>query len=402
MLTSISNFPPSLISALILAAAVLFLIALTHLLRMAHRLADRTENMWDNLIFHRGIPRALAALAAGVTVHILTRIWLGPQFPLWDQAMRTIARLWTIGAGVMLVNALLDTIHYLYQRLSFARQVPILAFIQVAKLVVFLVALIMAISVLMNRSPTLLVSGLGAMTAILMLVFKDPILGFVAGIQLSANRMLAVGDWLEMPRYQADGDVIEITLTTVKVQNWDRTITTIPTYALISESFKNWRGMSEAGGRRIKRSIYIDMTSVHFLQADEFKRLRKLQLITAYIENKKKEVEADNLAKGIDPGSPANGRNLTNLGTFRAYMLTYLRSHAKIRQDMTLLVRQLQPTEHGIPIEIYCFSADTAWANYEAIQADLFDHILAVVPEFGLCVYQQPSGADLLQLRPPA
>jgi miniconductance mechanosensitive channel len=255
------------------------------------------------------------------------------------------------------------------------------------------------VSLLIGKSPLLLFSGLGAMTAVLLLVFKDPILGFVAGIQLSANNMLMVDDWLEMPKYGADGDVVDITLTTVKVRNWDRTITTIPTYALISDSFKNWRGMTESGGRRIKRAICIDTSSVHFLNDNELERLRKAQLLTHYIEDKLRDIDACNREQNIDPSFPANGRRLTNLGTFRAYLVAYLKNHKGIHQGMIQMVRQLDPTPNGLPIEVYAFCNDINWVAYEGIQADIFDHILAVVPEFGLRVHQTPTGYDLQQLR---
>jgi len=229
-------------------------------------------------------------------------------------------------------------------------------------------------------------------------VFKDAILGFVAGVQLTTNKMVAIGDWVEMPKYNADGDVIEVALTTVKVQNWDKTITTIPTYALITESFRNWRGMKESGGRRIKRAICIDMNTIALCSEEMLQRFSQIQYISEYIAQKKKEVAEYNKERGVDEANRVNGRRLTNIGTFRAYVVAYLRNHPMISQDMTFLVRQLSPNEHGLPIEIYVFCRDQVWANYEAIQADIFDHILAVVPEFDLRVYQSPSGTDFQRL----
>jgi miniconductance mechanosensitive channel len=236
------------------------------------------------------------------------------------------------------------------------------------------------------------------MTAVLLLIFKDAILGLVAGIQLTANKMIAVGDWIEMPKYGADGDVLDLTLTTVKVQNWDKTITTIPTYALISDAFKNWRGMQESGGRRIKRSIAIDMNSIKFCDEEMLERFRKIQYISEHIERKRKELQEHNRLLKVDDSSLANGRRLTNVGTFRAYIQAYLKNHPAIHQNMTFLVRQLAPSDHGLPIEIYVFSSDTAWVTYEAIQADIFDHLLAVLPEFDLRVFQSPAGHDFQQL----
>jgi miniconductance mechanosensitive channel len=236
------------------------------------------------------------------------------------------------------------------------------------------------------------------MAAVLMLIFKDPILGLAAGIQLSANKMVRVGDWIEMPKYGADGDVIDISLTTVKVQNWDKTIITIPTFALVSEGVKNWRGMSESGGRRIKRPIFIDMTSVKFCTQEMIERFSKIQYLSNYVLDKKKELSDFNEQRNIDNTVLVNGRRMTNLGTFRAYLVSYLRDHPKINKNLTFLVRQLDPGPTGLPIEIYVFSSDQVWANYESIQADIFDHVLAVIPEFDLRVYQNPTGSDFQNL----
>jgi miniconductance mechanosensitive channel len=236
------------------------------------------------------------------------------------------------------------------------------------------------------------------MAAVLILVFKDTILGFVASIQLSANKMVNIGDWISMPDYNADGDVIDISLNTVKVQNWDKTIATIPTYALVSDSFNNWKGMEESGGRRIKRSLNIDMKSVGFLDSEQVEKFRKYHLLKDYITTKEKEITDYNKANKLDEDTVTNGRKMTNLGTFRVYLENYLHKHPKINQDMTFLVRHLQPSEMGIPMEIYVFSNDQAWANYEAIQADIFDHVLAVLPEFGLKVFQNPTGDDFNKL----
>jgi miniconductance mechanosensitive channel len=331
---------------------------------------------------------------------MLAGLWMGPDTPMAaaGNAMQLAATLWMLLFGMLAIHAFLDALVDVYNTLPFARQLPIRSFVQVVKLVTVLVFLIITISMLLGKSPALLISGMGAMTAVLMLVFKDPILGFVAGIQLSANRMLAVGDWLEMPKHNADGDVIEVTLTTVKVRNWDQTITTIPTYALIADSFKNWRGMSEAGGRRIKRSVFIDMTSVRFLNPDDIERLRKAQLLTAYITDKIADIERYNREHGIDPASPVNGRRLTNIGTFRAYLSAYLKFHPGIHQNLIMMVRQLQPTAEGLPIEIYAFTSDTGWVAHEGVQSDIFDHILAIIPEFGLRVFQSPTGSDIRSL----
>jgi miniconductance mechanosensitive channel len=250
----------------------------------------------------------------------------------------------------------------------------------------------------LDRSPWGIVSGIGALTAVLLLIFRDSILGLVATVQLSGNDMVRVGDWIEMPSYNADGDVIDMSLHTVKVQNWDKTITTIPTHALISDSFRNWRGMQESGGRRIKRSIYIDMNTVRFVDEEMLQKYRKFDYLGEYVDRKLSEIEEYNRNHVRDLSEVVNGRRLTNLGTFRAYVESYLKRHSMISDEMTFLVRQLQPSDRGIPIEIYVFSRDIRWANYEQIQADIFDHLLAVIPEFGLRVYQAPSGNDVTRL----
>jgi miniconductance mechanosensitive channel len=295
---------------------------------------------------------------------------------------------------------LLNAVGDIYERLDpvRARNKPIKGYLQLVKIIAFIVVAILIIAVLIDRSPLLLLSGLGAMTAVLMLVFKDTILSFVASVQLSSHDMLRVGDWLEMPALNADGDVIDIALHTVKVQNWDRTITTIPTWRLINESFKNWRGMSESGGRRIKRAIYLDQTSMRFLTDEERTNLKRFALIDEYLERKREELEEFNKALLAAGRDPVNTRRVTNLGTFRAYVAAYLKNHPRVHQGLTQMVRQLQPGPTGLPLEIYCFAATTAWVEYEGIQADIFDHIYAILPEFGLRVFQEPSGADMREM----
>lgn len=253
----------------------------------------------------------------------------------------------------------------------------------------------MIIALLIGKSPLILLSGLGAMTAIMMLVFKDPIMGLVAGIQLSANNMVNIGDWLEMPKYGADGAVTDIGLTTVKVRNWDNTVTTIPTYALISDSFKNWKGMTESGGRRIKRSIRLDTTSIHFLDQEQIDSLVKANLLEPYIGDKISEIKVFNSSIPEDRVTPLNQRRLTNIGTFRAYVEAYLKAHPKIHKNMTIMVRQLESDSNGLPIEIYAFTNTTVWVEYEGSQSDIFDHIFSILPQFELRVHQSPTGTDM-------
>ncbi|MCH4269342.1 MAG: mechanosensitive ion channel family protein [Brevundimonas sp.] len=315
--------------------------------------------------------------------------------------IQNVAGAFMIVAVAIGVGAGLDMANALYVRSPRAHRRSIKGYLQVLKIVIYAIATILVIAALIDRSPLLLLSGLGALAAVLMLVFKDTILSLVASVQLNSNDMLRVGDWIEMPQLNADGDVIDIALHTVKVQNWDKTITTIPTWRMINESYKNWRGMQESGGRRIKRALLIDQTSARFLTEAERDRMRRFLLIDDYLADKAAEM-ADWNAKLVEAGrDPVNMRRSTNIGAFRAYVQNYLENHPRIRQDMTLLVRQLQPTETGLPLEIYAFTATVAWAEYEAIQGDIFDHLLAILPEFGLRLFQSPSGADFGQLRSP-
>jgi miniconductance mechanosensitive channel len=298
---------------------------------------------------------------------------------------------------VAVFYALIDALQVIAAQRGITDRMPVKGFSQAIKLVATLVALILVLSTLLGKSPVYLLSGLGALTAVFMLVFKDAILGFVAGIQLSVNEMVRIGDWIEMPKAGADGDVIDVSLTTVKVQNWDKTITTIPSYDLIASSFKNWRGMQDSGGRRIKRAINLDLQSIRFADDDLIARWEKIDLLKDYLKQKREEITKANEGKGTDLSILGNGRRITNVGTFRAYCIAYLKAHPQIHQHMTFLVRQLEPTEHGLPLQIYVFTKDIRWAYYEAIQADVFDHLLAVIGAFDLTVYQQPSGHDVKQ-----
>jgi len=297
------------------------------------------------------------------------------------------------------LGAVLDIINVVYQRRPDARLHPIKGYLQVVKIVIYAIATILIIATLIDRSPLILLSGLGAMAAVLMLIFQDTLLSLVASVQITSNDLIRVGDWVEMPQLNADGDVIDIALHTVKVQNWDKTITSIPTKRFISDSFKNWRGMQESGGRRIKRSLYLDQQSVHFLDTDERKRLYRFSLLEDYLVNKRKEIDEWNAKLAERGQDPVNTRRVTNLGTFRAYVERYLRAHPGVHQNMTLMVRQLSPTADGLPLEIYCFTNTVAWTQYEAIQSDIFDHLLAILPEFGLRVFQHPSGGDVRDWR---
>ncbi|MCP5523943.1 MAG: mechanosensitive ion channel [Verrucomicrobiales bacterium] len=383
----------ALIGMVVLSVMANF-VAKRWLLAFIRRGASRTRTQWDDILVRMRVFHRLSHLAPALVVYLMAPFIL-EDYPRTASLVIRGSEIYMLVIGLLVVDALLNAGLGIYRTYEVSRQVPVKGFIQVIKLLLYFLGGVLILSAVLGQTPVYFLSGMGAMTAVLMLIFKDPILGFVAGIQLSGNRMVAVGDWIEMPKYGADGDVLEIALTTVKVQNWDKTITTIPTYALISESFKNWRGMSESGGRRIKRAVCLDMQTVRFCTAEMLTRFRRIQFISEYLERKAAEVDAWNQEHAVDPAALANGRRLTNLGTFRAYVESYLRHHPMIHEGMTFLVRQLAPTAHGLPIEIYVFSKDQRWVNYEGIQSDIFDHILAVVPEFDLRVFQEPSGNDL-------
>ena len=378
----------------LLLSVIVDFIAKRYILKSLAYIITRSKTKWDDAVLRQGVPNRLAHLAPAVVIFVLTPFALegmGTAITF----IRGATQIYMIIILMLVLDSLLNTLEDIYRGFRASKEIPIKGFIQITKIALYFLSAIFVISILLNKTPFFLLSGIGALTAVLMLIFKDAILGFVAGIQLAANKMVSNGDWIEMPKYGADGDVLEVTLTTVKVQNWDKTVTTIPTYALISESFKNWRGMQESGGRRIKRAVNIDMSSIRFCNEEMLERFGKIQYISEYIETKKSELEEFNKTIKADNASLANGRRMTNVGTFRAYVKAYLLNHPMISKEMTFLVRQLKPTEYGLPIEIYVFSKDKVWANYEAIQADIFDHILAVVPEFDLRVYQNPSGSDL-------
>jgi miniconductance mechanosensitive channel len=360
------------------------------------RLTRKTKNDWDDVLVKRGVFNRLAHLAPAIIIYYSLQFIF--DAPALVTLLGNFVQAIMVIIVLLVIDAFLNAILEIYRKLPISRGREIKGYLQVIKIIFYSAGIIMIISIFSGKAPTVLLGGLGAMAAVLMLVFKDTILGFVASIQLSANNMVTLGDWISMPKYNADGDVIDISLNTVKVQNWDKTIATIPTYALVSESFNNWKGMEQSGGRRIKRSINIDMSSVSFLTPEQIDKLRKFYLLHDYITKKEKEIVEYNQSLKLDDSIVTNGRRMTNLGTFRAYLENYLRKHPKINQEMTFLVRHLQPTDKGLPLEIYVFSKDKAWANYEAIQADIFDHILAILPEFGLRIFQNPTGADFKNL----
>ncbi|WP_309119695.1 mechanosensitive ion channel domain-containing protein [Paenibacillus sp.] len=356
------------------------------------RFVKRNRFKWDDMLLERKVFQKLSHI-----VPVLIIYYFSPLFPSHQALLEKAAFCYFTIVGIVVLNACLNAADDIYRTYEVSKLKPIKGYIQVVKMFIFLVGAVAVIATLIGQSPIILLSGLGALSAVLMLIFKDSILGLVAGVQLASNDMVRVGDWIEMPKYDADGDVIDISLNTVKVRNFDMTITTIPSYALISDSFRNWRGMQASGGRRIKRSITIDASSIAFCSPEMIERFRSIHFLTEYVTERQRDIEAYNAERRVDTTVRANGRQMTNIGVFRAYVLHYLQQHPNIHQEMTLLVRQLAPGEYGLPLEIYAFTNTTAWASYETIQADIFDHVFAVAPEFGLRVFQNPTGYDLQQ-----
>ncbi len=378
----------------VVALSLLLLVIIRPLLlRWVTKAIEKTPIQWDDYLLWNGVPRWASHFVCGLIIlAIIPGLFAdSPNLKLW---LSNFAKIYMVIAGFFIFDAILNTGKGVYQRTEMSRKFPVTSFLQLSKTIGILVAIILAVSIVAGRSPLALIAGLGVMASVLMLVFKDPILGFVAGIQLAANKMIAPGDWIEMPKYNADGDVIDVGMTTVKIQNFDKTITTVPTQALISDSFKNWRSMQEAGGRRIKRCIHIDVRTIKICNDWLLKTCGEMQLITEFVDAKRKEVTEWNEENGADPVNKINGRQLTNLGMFRAYIEAYLEYNPEINHDLTMMVRQLQPTDLGMPLEIYCFTKTTNWGEYEAVQADLFDHLIVAAKEFELEIFQRPVKLD--------
>lgn len=390
----LDNFAVLLI--IILLALAVDYICRYILLGAFKKFAKKTTNQLDDLIIEKKI--------INKGMHIIPSILIFTMLPLAYPSpadkeilvlLQKLCQIYIITVSLLFINSLLNLGVELFHRNDKFKDKPLKGFVQIVQVVLFSVGVILLISILINESPSTIFTGIGASAAILMLVFKDTILGFVAGIQLSANDMLRVDDWISMPKYGADGTVIEITLNTVKVKNFDNTISTIPPYALISESFQNWRGMRESPGRRIKRSINLDMNSVKFCTPEMLEKYRKISLLAGYIDDTENKLQTYNQANQIDNTILVNGRRQTNLGVFRAYLQRYLESLPEVNKEMICMVRHLQPTEKGIPMELYFFSSIKDWVIYETIQADVFDHVLAVIPEFDLQIFQELSGSDV-------
>ncbi len=379
-----------IIGIIFLFALISYIIVRLYVIKIIHFWIKHSKTKWDDVLIEKRVFTPLSYIIPALIIYFGIGI-----FPKISPIVHRIITTFIFILIILMLDRLLSAVLAIYETYPISKKRPIKGYIQIAKLSLYLLGLVLAISILIGKSPWIFLSGIGALTAVILFIFRDTLLSLVASIQIITNDLVRLGDWIEMPKYGADGVVIDMALHTVKVQNWDKTVINIPTYKLIEESFKNWRGMQEAGGRRIKRAILIDQTSVKFLEDNDIKRLENIKLLKNYIQNKKKEIDEYNKKLGIDDSEPVNGRRMTNLGTFRAYVEAYLRAHPKIRQDMTFLVRHLAPTPEGLPLEIYVFTNDIRWANYEAIQADIFDHLLAAIPHFNLRVFQRPTGHDL-------
>ena len=398
-LAEINQYLPLLAGLLILffAALVAAFITKRLWLTLVRKLVTRTRTTWDDALVQQNVFGKLSQIVPAMLVY--KGILLVPDVPDgMDALVQNVASAWVVLVIVSVVSSTLTAINVLYEARPIARERPIKGFIQLGQIAVWVIGAILIVAVLINQSPAIMLGSLGALTAVSMIVFQDTLLSLVASIQLTGQRIIRVGDWLEMPDYGADGDVIDVALYNVTIQNWDKTITTIPTNKLVSGAFKNWRGMSESGGRRIKRSINLDVNSIRSLTDEEVKRFTDFALLKTYIASKEKDLQAYNAALDAPGEGGVNLRRLTNIGTFRAYVYHYLKNHPKVHKDMTLIVRQLQSGSEGVPIEIYCFCNDTNWFNYEGIQSDIFDHLFSMVPEFGLQLYQNPTGADIQRL----
>ncbi len=387
------------LSLLLLLASVLINAVIRLILKkVVSRIVRRTSTRWDDIIVEQGV----LSRATRIIPALLIYLFIPPIFsslPSISIILQRFVLAYITGVCILVINSLLSAVNVIYKTYEISKSRPIKGYLQVLKIFVVIVGIVLIITTLADRSPLGILSGIGAMSAIILLVFKDAIMGLVASIQLTGNDMIRIGDWITVPAYGADGDVLDLTLQTVTVQNFDKTIVSVPIYSLVSNSFRNWRGMSESGGRRIKRSINLDMNSIKFCTQEMTERFRRIDVLGDYIDSKLKEIDEENRSRKANTSEMINGRRMTNVGIFRAYISAYLREHPKIHNDMTFLVRQLQPTDKGLPLEIYVFSNDQVWANYESLQADIFDHLLASISFFELAVYQSPSSMDVRMLK---
>ena len=364
------------------------------ILTLLTRMFRKTRTQLDDILVSHNIFNRLSYMVP--TLIFYNFAYAAPQFTIMIQ--RVSLTLMAI-AGLLVINSFINALRDIYKQTKYHERLDINSYLQITKLIINILGSVVIVGIIINKDTTLLLSGLGAMTAVVMLIFKDTILSLVASLQISSNDLFKVGDWVEAPQFSADGDVVDIGLHAVKIQNWDKTISVIPTHKLIDSTFTNWRGMSESGGRRIKRSLFIDMNSIRLCSEEMLQKFKRFEVLGEYIDRKQKDVVEHNKSNQIDTSELINGRSITNVGTFRAYIEAYLHNNSKIHPEMTFLIRQLEPTSRALHIQIYVFTNDTDWIRYEGIQADIFDHLLAVIPEFGLKVFQSPTGKDFSKLR---
>ncbi len=382
---------------LILITILIYHIVLFVIRKTIYAFIEKSNSKKDDILIKNKVFNRLCLLVPAYLIRFNIEAAI-PSFPTLSSTIILFTKIYEVFIYSRVLDAILTTLNDIYDTYEISKSKPIKGFIQVLKTIIYIICILLIIAILTNKELSNILIGLGTLSAVLMLVFKDPILGFVGGLQLTINDMLRIGDWIVMEKSKADGEVLEIGLTTVKVQNWDKTITTIPTYSLISDSFTNWRGMENSGGRRIARSFVIDIDTVKFCTPEMLERFKKFQLVKQYIIDKEKEIEEYNKANNVDDSNLVNGRRQTNIGIFRAYLNAYLENCPFINKDMTFMVRQLSPTENGVPIQIYAFSSNKAWISYENIQSDIFDHVFAVVTMFDLKIYQKPSSNSLAVL----
>ncbi|MCH2225088.1 MAG: mechanosensitive ion channel family protein [Crocinitomicaceae bacterium] len=382
-----------LLLCLILASTLVWFISRFILIKIMSVVADRTDAKWDDHLVDNKVFKGLALMVplAFMDYFLSIVFFNSPNIEIYSGK---IVMILILIASIIIVNRFFNAIKDILGDIKSFQDKPINSYTQILKIIFSGILIIGILSVFTNKSPVFFLTSLGAISAVLLLIFRDTILGFVGSIQLASYDMIRTGDWVTMEKYGADGDVQEINLTTVKVRNFDRTITTIPTYAFISDSFKNWRGMQESDGRRIKRSIKIQIDSVHFASDDLIEKLSKIPALESFIKKRQTEIEEFNQGKGLEGDLSIYGRRQTNIGLFRQYISYYLENSSNINQDMTLMVRQLEPTELGVPLEIYCFTKDKEWGIYEEVVADIFDHILAIIREFELRNFERPTGHD--------
>lgn len=368
------------------------------ILNLIGRYVKRSKNTYDDVLLEKKIFNRLSHLVPSIIVYFWIEYAFDNNLNKWIDIIKTLTEVYMVIVVILVFMSLLSALNIIYNKMSNNKSITIKGYIQLANIVVIFTGFLISVSILFDINLIAIFTGLGAFAAVLMLIFQDSIKGLVGGVMLSTNDMVKIGDWISMPKYNADGTVIDVSLNIVKIQNWDKTISTIPTYSMVTESFSNWRGMEESGGRRMKRAIIINIKSIKFLSEDDIAKFKRINYLKEYIENKEQEIAKKNAELGINNDAHINGKSLTNIGTFRIYLENYLKNNENINTNMTLMVRQLPSNEKGLPIEIYVFSKVQEWIKYEQIQSDIFDHIFAIIPVFGLQIFQNPSGDDFNKL----